>query len=638
MKKALLLTAVILALSLNACGGKSSENSLTSDDRTTAQNNSSIEATVGATELLEDATDHTGTESQPWASTAAYINAGCVAATGDKIRHMTGNSNVEIVSASLTDSMKGLFTGYNEGKTSLEAVLFTAKDGRTVYELKDTSTDCIIIFDKMIIVDANYNSYHLFGQINGMFEGTQYDGSNVLLQMSDGGWCEMYICQGDTMLVEDYRLQQIPSESAFITAENEWIGSYVTDEYVTEKAEIIIRADEYGLTHAEINSTIYQGTVWCFMESSTFYSEYGKVIAYDAPDYDSDCRCLAIQFGINELTGLCEYVNYNIVGNAGLINGTAYREKEYIAPATLENQDKAGVWGLIPVHDADAQYFTPMTEDYLVEYMEKTSMPLDNTWTEYTDVQMYTLYSYNEVGKVINKKEKYVCIDAATAQKVTLVMQERLQERHDEKPIELTCVDNIIYQYETDDIDYNPSYLNNEKLLKMSELDTAFFFGRHLMEEYGDYGHTYYWFSKIMTEEEGRQYNQNYNEYFKPYTGHYYRKDAEKTYANAIILYSNGLFDNSINVPFKDQYNNTNSEQTNIIRINQDGTLTAIDVIYDQFYVVAELTFSEDKTTIAGHYYQYSIEGGCPTFEDYKTKEYYKEGDLGEYVFSLEEW
>ena len=65
MKKALLLTAVILALSLNACGGKSSENSLTSDDRTTVQNNSSIEATVGATELLEDATDHTGTESQP---------------------------------------------------------------------------------------------------------------------------------------------------------------------------------------------------------------------------------------------------------------------------------------------------------------------------------------------------------------------------------------------------------------------------------------------------------------------------------------------------------------------------------------------------------------------------------------------
>lgn len=64
--------------------------------------------------------------------------------------------------------------------------------------------------------------------------------------------------------------------------------------------------------------------------------------------------------------------------------------------------------------------------------------------------------------------------------------------------------------------------------------------------------------------------------------------------------------------------------------------MTAIYVIYDQFYMVAELSISEDKTVISGHYFQYSFEGGCPTFENYKSMEYYKEGDFGEYVLAQE--
>jgi hypothetical protein len=96
------------------------------------------------------------------------------------------------------------------------------------------------------------------------------------------------------------------------------------------------------------------------------------------------------------------------------------------------------------------------------------------------------------------------------------------------------------------------------------------------------------------------------------------------------------LFDCNINVPFTDTYNNINSEQTNIIKINEDGSFTAIYAVYEQFYLVVELSLSEDKTVITGHYYQYTLEGGCPTLDDYKTKEYYKEGDFGEYVFSPE--
>lgn len=325
------------------------------------------------TEDIIDMTDYSSMESKPWTSTAEYINAGCTTDLGGQIRHMTGNVTEEIVAASLTDNMTGLFTGYNEGITSLEAVLFTAKDGSTVFELKDKSTDCVILFDKMIVRDENCNSYHFFGQIKGTFEGMQYNGSNTLLQTSDGGWCEIYVCQGDKMLVDDYRLQKIPSESPFITAMDEWCGTYITDEYNTEKAEIIINADEYGLTRVDINSTIYQGMVWCFQESSNYGSEHSKVIEYSSPEYDSDCRYVTVQFYINETTGLCESVNYNIVCNAGLVNGTAYREKDYIAPVSFVNQDGAGTWGAIPVHDTDVQYFTPVTEDYLDRHNKNKS-------------------------------------------------------------------------------------------------------------------------------------------------------------------------------------------------------------------------------------------------------------------------
>ena len=585
--------------------------------------------------------DDSGMDSQPWASTAEYINAACNTAEGDKIKHMTGNVIEEVVVAILADNMDGQFTGYNEGqKTSLEGVLFTAKDGRPVFKLKDTNTDCVILFDKMIALDVNYGSYHFFGQINGTFEGTQYNGSNTLLQTSDGGWCEMYICQGDTMLVDDYRLQQIPSDTPFITAKDEWSGTYITDEYNADKAEFVIRADEYGLTHVDINSSIYKGTVWCFQGTnpgqSVFYSEYGDVISYYSIDYDSDCRCVSLQFHLNDVTGLCESVSYNIVGNAGLINSSAYREKDYIAPVSYANKDSARVWGPIPVHDTDAQYFTPMSEDYYVEYIEKTSEALDTNYTEYTDTEMYTMYSYNKAGEVINTKEKCVCVDAETAQKVELVMRDKLKNRHDEKPIEITCVNNIIYQYETDDIIDDTSFIKNDKLRHINDLGTTFFFGRHLLEEYNDYGHMYYWFSKVMTEDEGLQYFRNYKENFMPYTGYYYLSGSGKSYTDAVILYSDGLFDCNINVPFTDTYNNINSEQTNIIKINEDGSFTAIYAVYEQFYLVVELSLSEDKTVITGHYYQYTLEGGCPTLDDYKTKEYYKEGDFGEYVFSPE--
>jgi len=650
MKRFLIgLVLLLLVFSLSGCG-KEANNTNQADEPQAAEGqqdnidsgnsddintNDTIDENVSSGDNT-NSTDYSMTEAKAWASTAEYINAGCAVATGDKIKHMTGNVMEDVAAALLPGSMQGMYTGYDGGQTKLETMFFTATDGRTVMKLRDADTDCVIIFEKMIVVDANYNNYHFFGQIKGTFEGTQYDGNNSLLMTEGGGWCYLNICQNDELIVDNYTLCQIPSEEEFITAQDTWIGTYVTDENNEEQAKISIYADEFGLTYADINSTVFQGTVWCYQNTGGYYYGSESVIEYYAPDYDSECRCFSVMFTINETTSLCEEINYNIVGNAGLVNGYAYREKDYIAPAALANQDNAGVWGVIPVHEADAQYFTPMTEDYLVEYIETWSMPLTNNYDEYTDVQKLTLYSYNGVGKVINKKEKYICQDAETAQKVVLFVEDQLQYRAYEKPVELICVDNIIYQYETDDIDYNPNYLNNEKNIIICDLESEFFFGRHLLEVNGDFGHAYYWFSKIMTEEEGRQYNQNYHDYFKPYTGEYYLKDAEKSYSNAIILYSGDLFENGITVPVIDNYDNNSGYQTNLVQVNQDGSLTAIYVIYDQFYVVAELSFNEDKTIITGQYYQYAFEGGCPTFDDYKDREYNKKVELGEYVYSEE--
>ena len=97
----------------------------------------------------------------------------------------------------------------------------------------------------------------------------------------------MYAIRSYYVIVDNYTLCQIPSEEEFITAQDTWIGTYVTDENNEEQAKISIYADEFGLTYADINSTVFQGTVWCYQNTGGYYYGSESVIEYYAPDYDS---------------------------------------------------------------------------------------------------------------------------------------------------------------------------------------------------------------------------------------------------------------------------------------------------------------------------------------------------------------
>lgn len=55
-------------------------------------------------------------------------------------------------------------------------------------------------------------------------------------------------------------------------------------------------------------------------------------------------------------------------------------------------------------------------------------MPMNTNDNEYTNVQLFTLYSYNELGKEINTKQKYICSDTATAKKIAEYLQNQLQK------------------------------------------------------------------------------------------------------------------------------------------------------------------------------------------------------------------
>lgn len=656
MMKGIRRTAVItvllaMMLAMAACGNKSGEDVNKSDGEVVTSGNTDKSGTSedrsdnGTHDISgNDGSNNTmngldaSQNSEPVElSMAEYADRGFNAAPGTYIKSQQGYAELEVMEAKLSEKSIGYYQGYEDGNTDVEAVLFTSVNNEVVFKLKGNETDAVILFNNVAASDGSGYRYHYFGKVSGTFEGIACDGCTVLMETEDS-WLYLYICSSDETLVDRYTLQSDFSESEFILGKEGWCGTYRTGEYSEVQVEIKVETDEYGLVTADITTPTYQGSVWCTKRSSNFFSETGDVIEYSSISYDVPCRYATIQFSMNAATGLAKEIYFSIIGDAVDVRDNAYKVKDYIAPAAFVNSDNAGVWGTIPVHTSDSQYFTPSTEDYIVEYKVGDSY-VDNDYSVMVKVEQYMLYSYNELGRLINTKEKHVCPDAASAELLTAQMQEQLQYMLDGKTREIVTVDNVVYQYETDDIDYFPHLQYNDKYQLINDMEYGYFYGYHMLTVVDDYDNPiYYWISEIITEEEGRELTRRYNELFAPYKGYYYQEGKEKQFSNAVILYDDGQFRNSIQLPVTDSNGYETYVQTQHVQINEDGSFTAIAYIDEQLMTVAELKFNDDKTKVTGYYYTYACKEEWPSFSNYKDKTILSEGDYGEFIFTAEEY
>ncbi len=645
-KRAVVLVLLTCMIFTTACGnaGAGESNNLTMNNASAAINNGGGDGeSVVENGTNDQQTDNSVTEDSDShnygdqsCSVAEFIQSGVTSEVGTSIQNAYGSEAVSLMSPVLEDSYSGIYDSYDLG--NIKGMFFTGRNGEVVLEMKGQDVDCTALFSTMAETKDYADSLCFFGTMSGMLNGTNCDGAEILLKIerTDSSGFYISILSNSEFLIEAssfWNSVDNSEDNSAIMAEENWFGTYsYTDGSDNSEVIITVRADDHGLLNADIVSAAYTGTCWGFQKDNDISGIAFQTAAWGLGD---EYPFISLNFILNDVTGVCSVLYYSINGVEGYSSGNAFKENDYLAPSTLANKDDTGVWGEIPIHDTDAQYFEPTTKDYIVSYAVG-EIDIDVNYTETAIVQQYTLNSYNELGKCVNEKYKYVCPDETAATKMEAHLQDRMQYLMDGRNREITRVGSIVYQYETDSVDAFPFNMYNDKSNLLENMGEYFFYDRHFLEKSDGNATIYYWLSDITSREEGIEKNEVFSKYMKPFAGRYQKENASDGSNSEINLLADSIFITNLNINFLDKEGNIINGGSDFIQCDEDGNLIVISSSYESYYFILDLTFQEDGSSVTGHYYKYALENGCPTFADYQNMEYFEDGDLGVFTYNSE--
>lgn len=406
-KNIVILLALLAALLLSACGGKSGETN-TADTNNTPQstqsgdNGSAAPVSVAAKGKASVTVYKVGSD-----KLAFLVTGDCCEGVAPRGEYEDGSDTLWLAVGDDWETQASLYTFY----------------GHIGYRKGEEWVDYSSEYRTGII--AAKNLYFVEIDNPGLCAEVPFDGDYQLRCMPNGGENNenMTVASGKaadivkTVSEEEFAAirtgvyMQVEPQSK---AQADWAGRYLTDQWSDTQGYLEVEVSELGMLHFHV--------ITGDMEKDFFGEEhdYDKA-SYDYGDYVSAQVDISAQ---SESTSF--HLSQESDGRTTIsFNHSDYNSSKHInadfaridalwrqAPEDYEDIDRYGQ--ISAVEPGDAQYFSPATDDYCIRYQNRYSYTANGT--EYPCTYQ-ELFAFDENGFVVDRKLKCVFAseDAASA-------------------------------------------------------------------------------------------------------------------------------------------------------------------------------------------------------------------------------
>jgi len=314
-------------------------------------------------------------------------------------------------------------------------------------------------------------------------------------------------------------LSQAENQTDF---KDEWLGTYrMYDEYVvftrnedgSTTIDFDLASDDFQISSADISVKVNDNVV-------DMSSNEGKDYQFTFSSEEDRVEC---QFpGSDGSTVKLTANKTDIVRN--------------LPTSTYISHDSEGTYGPIPMHEADNELFlVPATEDYVIKYRKESTFEVntykDTDTNTFIVVELYSLYSYNELGVAVAGNYKIVCQNEADA---TTLYEDFTNE--DSEYVRMwgwanaSKSENIVYCSAKKE-NFEKGTMSDETSKRRIYDDTKddFVYGEHYYQD--SYNEVEYWFSKPFTIQEGELINST------PIEGTYSKADFSVEVEGNLLYY-----------------------------------------------------------------------------------------------------
>lgn len=259
-------------------------------------------------------------------------------------------------------------------------------------------------------------------QVAGASEYVPDDDNYRIFYFKDGYWNydDGFIAEGKVSSVLSGSVsvadaaKLLPEYRPENTANNSWVGSYITSKYNNDQGYVKIAMNESGALDV---SGVHNGTEFSF----TAEEKEGEELKYDYGTCFTG-RAEGVKLGDNRYAAMDISIDYDGSGSLNVsysdysdgegvsVYGNYQVFKGFDKPAGYNDEDKYGK--VLAKHDGDAQYFVPATDNYGIVYDNSNIATVYkdadyNTYEQY-HYDSYSLYSFDINDCQIDYKLKYV--------------------------------------------------------------------------------------------------------------------------------------------------------------------------------------------------------------------------------------